>query len=235
MAIVHGSQQSKEGFPDCAQGLCLNVLTQDINGDLVLHRRSPQLHHAPNLYDFPAGWISTRNYASDETCEDEKHIGDAVLYEPAYHAIVRMENELGILGTDIDSIEPKAMMRVVGHSNTYHLSYHARIAVPTNEITRRMSGVTSRDTPFGPKEFYGVPIVELPELLYNQRELQQVDPATHYPDSCVELPLVDDAIGSIFLAYSGLAGVDLPNRTVNALESGGIQLDLVSVDGTMIL
>ena len=225
VGMLRAIQEGKSFAPTHSRGLAVATFAISADRKLILPRRSEKVD-VPFLYNTPCGWMSSMNIAPRDVCEDPQYAADARLYDPKWQAVKECMEETGLLPIAEFQIDHKPNSISIGfmHSFNISLNYHVSLRVSADRAIM-LALRDQEEFVEGSKEhdmIRAVPVDQIEQLIRNQPELQQEDPASFEPSDVTELILVDHTLAGLVHGFYRLTSQQMPRDLIDHLQKGGI-------------
>ena len=212
-----------EGIPN----LSLGIIPITSDGYTMISRRSPKQPHAPGVWNFNGGYMSSR-FIDRPNCSDSRFARDSRVFSIQEQLSIRAKNQdyQGVNPEDIEFSQPITLAYGLLHSNEMEMGIVAKIAKTKNEMEKALKDFEDQNGKEHSEVQY--PRVEdlLPLIRY-QANLVGTDSKTYSPRNPRELLLLDDNVGELIGGvYEAVTKTKLPEDTIPYLNKHGWRISV---------
>lgn len=140
---THGILQTINGnekfAPSGIPNLSLGIIPVTTDGYTMISRRSSNQPHAPGVWNFNGGYMSSR-FIDRPNCSDQKFATDRRVFSIIEQLSIRAENQdyQGVNSHEMEFSEPSALAYGFLHSNEMELGIATRIAKTKSEMEKAL-------------------------------------------------------------------------------------------------
>ena len=220
--ILRTIEEDKSYAPVGIPNLSLGIIPVTTDGYTIISRRSPKQPHAPGVWNFNGGYMSSR-FIDRANCNNPKFASDLRVFSIKDQLSIRAQNQdyQGVSQEEISFSEPSVLAYGLLHSNEMELGVVARIAKTRNDLEKSLRYFEDQNKREHSEVQY-LPLEDLPELIKYQANLVGTDPRTYDTKDPRKLLLLDDNLGELIGGvYEKMTGLKLPSDIVPYLNKYG--------------
>lgn len=231
-ALLQAMKEGKDFAPEVLNNLSIGVIPVTSDGYVVISRRSNDLDHAPGIWNFEGGYM-TSLLIDREYCDEEKYAFDPRLFDLNFQINARIHKQgfKWLREEDIKLAQrPSALVLGYTHSQEMEIGWVARLKKTKDEMQQHIGEhqITGGGREHNLTDF--IAVEDLPKLIENQPEIWNYDPISFSSNSPLEKPFLDCNIGELIGgAYEEITGERFPEKVVRKLRLSGIEVKLREV------